>query len=89
MTGSYSVEYRRRALRYLARLGRKDRERIEDAINRLAIDPKGRGLDVKKLEIRPVSRLRIGPFRIIFELERDTATIHIVAIGPRGNVYKG
>jgi len=88
ITKPWSVEYRRSARRYLAHLGRKDRERIENAIDRLALDPRDPSLNVKKLDTRSASRLRVGAFRIIFEVHHDAGRIQVVAIGPRGRVYK-
>jgi mRNA interferase RelE/StbE len=45
--------------------------------------PKG---DVKRLQGRPEYRLRIGDWRVIFEMDATTITITLIA--SRGDVYK-
>ena len=41
--------------------------------------------DAKRLVGAPLSRLRVGEFRVIFTESEDE--ISVVAIGPRGSVY--
>ena len=45
----YRIQYRRRAVIYLRRLGRDRREQVLIAIERLAESPEGHGLSIKKL----------------------------------------
>lgn len=62
--------------------------RIVEAFDRLAIDPRGPGLDVAPLRGRPGFRLRIGGWRAIYQVEEDRLIILVLDIGPRGDVYK-
>ena len=37
---------------------------------------------------RPVLRLRVGPWLVIFERDEEARNIDVLRIGPRGDVYK-
>lgn len=76
----------RGALRSLRRARRDEAQRIRGALHRLASDPRGLDLDVKKLHGRSGHRLRVGDWRVIFELTGDT--IVVKAVRRRGDAYK-
>ena len=76
----------RGALRSLRRARRDEAQRIRGALDRLAGDPRGLNLDVKKLHGRSGHRLRVGDWRVIFELTGDT--IVVKAVRRRGDAYK-
>jgi len=56
--------------------------RIIEAIDGL---PKG---DVKKLTGKSGYRLRVGQYRVIFEMNYDTNIIDIITIASRGQICK-
>jgi mRNA interferase RelE/StbE len=85
-TGPWSVEFERRAARDLERLDPQVKQRVLAAIDRLANDPRNAGL--RRLSGRPESRLRVGDWRVIVELETATRTIVIARILPRGRAYE-
>lgn len=76
----------RGALRSLRRARRDEAQRIRGSLDRLAGDPRGLNLDVKKLHGRSGHRLRVGDWRVIFELTGDT--IVVKAVRRRGDAYK-
>ena len=83
----YKAEYSKTAEKYLDRQTKSVKLRIMDAIDAL---PEG---DISKLVGREGYRLRVGSFRVLFDytgrLSTDgRAIIDIVAIAPRGSVYK-
>jgi len=83
----YSVQYSRAAEKYLDSQPMSVQVRIMDAVDRL---PQG---DVIKLKGREGYRLTVGGFRVLFDYSKGTArdgnvVIDVVAIGPRGDVYK-
>lgn len=81
-----AVVYKNTPLRVLRRLQPKMAERIREKIGAVAANPSGPGLDVRPLAGRPSYRLRIGDWRVIFEI--DPATLVVLAIETRGDVYK-
>ena len=81
----WPVEFERRADKDLERLDAQVRQRVFAAIERLASDPHGAGL--RKLSGRAQSRLRVGDWRVIVELDVSHRTIVVVRVLPRGRAY--
>jgi len=81
----WPVEFERRADKDLQRLDAPLRLRVITAIERLSSDPHSAGL--RKLTGRTESRLRVGDWRVIVELDIARRTIVIVRILPRGRAY--
>ena len=70
---NYTVELKPRAIKDLKHLQKQDALRIADALERLQSDLTG---DVKKLtNFTPEYRLRVGQFRVLFEIENETRII--------------
>jgi mRNA interferase RelE/StbE len=59
--------------------------RIIRAINELAINPRPTGY--RKLTGRPGYRIRIGDYRVIYNIEDKILTVFVVDIGHRKNIY--
>ena len=80
------VLYSRKAIKFINAADRITQQRIKEGVNGLREDPP-RG-DVKAMQGQPVGtyRLRVGKYRIIYELRGDT--LHIINIGSRGDIYK-
>ena len=70
---NYTVDLKPRAIKDLKHLQKPDASRIADALDRLQSDLTG---DVKKLtNFTPEYRLRVGQFRVLFEIENKTRII--------------
>jgi mRNA interferase RelE/StbE len=82
---SYSIEILRVAQKQLAKIDRTQQNRIVDAIRKLADDPRPSGC--KKLSGRPAWRIRIGAYRVIYEVHDGQLVVLVIAIGPRRDVY--
>lgn len=76
----------RDAIRNLQRIPNPDRERITSRIEALAEEPPPANLDVLKLTQSDAWRLRVGNWRVIFEMT-DT-TVEILNVLPRGRAYR-
>ena len=87
---NWSVELSKRALKHLGKMGEKNRGRILQCLEELE-DMENPLLhkDVRTLigKMRGFYRLRIGEFRIIFELDRQDRRIGIHVIVSRKNAY--
>jgi mRNA interferase RelE/StbE len=69
----------------LEQLDPQVKQRVLTAIGRLVSDP--RSADLRKLKGRPESRLRVGDWRVILELDVDDRVVIIERILPRGRAY--
>ena len=80
------VQYSRKALKFINAADRITQQRMKDGIDGLLeIPPKG---DIKVMQGQPVGtyRLRVGKYRIVYEIISDT--LRILNIGSRGDIYK-
>lgn len=84
----YTLFIKKEAKKTLEKLSRTDRVRITEKIVLLGKNPDSALLDVKRLENQPYFRLRVGPWRIIFDREDKIKVIAIEKISSRGDVYK-
>jgi mRNA interferase RelE/StbE len=82
----YSILILRGAQKELSDLPKTTYERIKDAIRKLADDPKPRG--IRKLSGRNGWRIRIGDYRVIYEIDNQNNSVTILHIGHRRDVYK-
>ena len=83
---SYAVLIERRAQRALSRIPQQERDRIAATIPRLADEPRPHG--VKKLTGREAWRIRVGDYRILYEIHDDRLVVLVVEIGHRRQVYR-
>jgi mRNA interferase RelE/StbE len=83
---SCSIRILRRAQKALSRLPKRDYERVRDAIRALAGNPRPPG--ARKLRDRDGWRIRIGPYRVIFEIDDANRVVTVLDIGHRGNIYR-
>ena len=83
---TYSIDILRVAQKQLAGIDRIQQQRIIDAVRALASDPRPSGC--KKLSGRPAWRIRIGPYRVIYEIHDDRLLVLVVTIGDRKDVYR-
>lgn len=84
-TEPWAVEFERRAEKDLERLDPQVKQRVLCAIGRLADDPGS--ADLRRLKGRAESRLRVGDWRVIIELDVAARAIIIERILPRGRAY--
>jgi len=76
--------YSRTSLKYLQGLERNVARKIVEAIEKLPSEGDTRKLKGKR--IKNIFRLRIGRYRVIYLLEKES--IKIIKIDTRGDVYK-
>jgi mRNA interferase RelE/StbE len=85
---SYNIEIKPSAQKALAKIPQPQRGRIVKRIDRLAAEPRPK--DSKKLSTEDsLYRVRVGDYRIIYQVEDDVLLVLVVRIGSRGDVYRG
>ena len=83
---TYALFIERRAQRSLSRIAARDQERIAVAIRGLADEPRPHG--VKKLSGRNAWRIRVGDYRVLYEIHDDRLLILVVDVGHRREIYR-
>lgn len=78
----FQIIYSKKAKKFLEKQNRLTQLRILSAIAKLPQDG-----DIKKLQGQNGYRLRIGNFRVLFDI--NGVIIDIIDIGNRGQIYKG
>ncbi len=81
------VEISRRAVKAIAALERADQLRVRAVIDLLAGEPRPPGC-VKLAGEASVYRVRVGDYRIVYEVIDDRLVIQVVRIGHRRDVYR-
>jgi mRNA interferase RelE/StbE len=84
----FKIEFSREASKSMKAIPRNIFERISGKIEQLGVNPFAPNNNVKKLEGTAGYRLRVGDWRVIYEVENDRLVIFVLAVGPRGGVYK-
>ncbi|OYD96773.1 type II toxin-antitoxin system mRNA interferase toxin, RelE/StbE family [Nostoc sp. 'Peltigera membranacea cyanobiont' 210A] len=83
----YEVKFSKGAKKQFRKLPLDIQERIQTKINDLAIEPRPNG--VKKLQGDDNSyRVRVGDYRVIYELNDDVLIVTVIKIGHRSEIYK-
>lgn len=83
---SYSVSIKQSALKSLKNITPEDRLRIIEAIDQLKINPTAGG--VLKGEYSGLRRIRIGSYRVVYEVHDAQLTVLVIRIGHRREVYR-
>jgi mRNA interferase RelE/StbE len=85
----YRVEFKRSAAREFRHLPKAVRSRIEDAVRLLAVSPYSEQLGVRKLRgAEDLYRIRVGDYRIVYEIHGAVLIVVVVKIGHRREVYR-
>ena len=82
----YKVVVEKQAQKQLAKISPPDYTKIVAALKDLAGDPRPFGY--KKLKGRPGYRIRVGDYRIIYQVKDNILTVYILIIGHRREVYE-
>ena len=84
----YRILFTKDALKTLQKLPRNLSKRIRQRIDGVAADPFAPSANIKKLQNRPGYRLRVGDWRVIYELDKGELIILVLKIASRGDIYK-
>lgn len=84
---AYRIEVKRTARKALLALPQVYRERIAEAIEALADEP--RKLGTRKLAGSDrLYRLRVGDYRVIYEIHDDRLVVMVIKVGHRREIYR-
>ncbi len=83
-----TIEWGSKAIRDMRRLPARERDRIIARIEQYAANPASLARQVVALTGGPYRRLRVGDYRVIFDVERgDPAVLAVVRVRHRRQAY--
>lgn len=85
---SYEIAYSKAAVKALMRAPKVVAHRIRDRLRTLARDPFAPNANVRRLAGRDGYRLRVGDWRVVYDVEVARIVIWVIDIGPRGGIYR-
>lgn len=83
---TYEILILRRAQKELAGLPEAIFGRVKLAVQKLADNPKPRGS--QKLSGREGWRIRVGEYRVIYEIDNKNNSVTVLHIGHRRDIYR-
>jgi mRNA interferase RelE/StbE len=84
----YKVAYTRQAERSLLKMPRNLAVRLREKLEEIALEPYAQHNNVTKLQNRSGYRLRVGDWRVVYEIHDGELIILVLKIAPRGSVYR-
>jgi mRNA interferase RelE/StbE len=84
----YKIIFTKQSLKTLRKMPRNVSSLIRNKLAAIAADPYVQHNNVTKLHNRPGYRLRVGDWRIIYEVQNNQLIIFVLKIAPRGEVYR-
>ena len=82
----YKITFKKSVAKDLRKIAKIEVKRILARIDELANDPRGDGCS--KLSAQERYRVRVGLYRIIYEIQDLKLIVQVVKVGHRSNVYK-
>ena len=83
---NWSAQIKRSALRELSRINKPERLKIVAAIDELATNPY-RGSTLKG-SLTGLRRIRVGTYRVVYEIREAELVVLVVKAGHRRDVYR-
>ena len=84
---AYQVSILPAALRQLAKLPKAVQKRIQEQIDTLADNPRPHGVKVLEGQ-QGLYRLRVGDYRVIYQIAAEQLTVLVVRVGHRREIYR-
>ncbi len=82
----YTIEFQKKVLKALVKINEPYYSAIKKQIYDLANNPRPQGY--KKLKGRKGYRIRVGNYRVIYEIFDDVLLIDVIDIGHRKEIYE-
>jgi mRNA interferase RelE/StbE len=86
MSENWTVNYHRDLAKEIRRLPKPTVKRLLETIESLATDP--RPPDCQKVEGYDLWRIRIGDYRILYQIDEENRTVNSYRVGHRKHVYR-
>lgn len=84
---SYAIEWKPSARREIRRLDPTVRRRVIDAVTALGTEPRPPG-SVPLTGSPGWRRIRVGGYRVIYDVRDEALVVLVLRVGARGSVYR-
>jgi mRNA interferase RelE/StbE len=85
---TWKISYKKSVQKDLRNISKDVQYLIKRAIEeKLMVDPLKFGLPLRRT-LKGYMKLRIGDFRLIYSINENLVTVHVIKIGHRKNVYE-
>lgn len=85
---SWKITYKKSVQKDLKKISKDIQYIIRRAIEeKLMHDPLKFGLPLRR-SLKGLMKLRVGDYRIIYSIEKEIVTVHVIKIGHRKEVYE-
>ncbi|VEP11567.1 Addiction module toxin, RelE/StbE family [Hyella patelloides LEGE 07179] len=84
---SYKIEWKKSAKKELKKLDKQIIIRILQVVEKLATNPHPSG-SKKLMGSESIYRIRVGDYRVIYNIQSSILTIEIIKVGHRREIYR-
>lgn len=87
---SYSLLLHKSVTKFLEKCPNKQRQDIKQKLELLKQNPyANEQLDIKSMQgYESLYRLRIGQYRLVYQIKQDELIVFVLKMGSRGDIYK-
>lgn len=87
---TYRVEFTKSAQKEFLKLNRTIQEKVVSALGVLSANPFSELIKFKKIKGSfCLYRIRIGDYRVVYEILNETLKVVVIKVGHRRDVYRG
>lgn len=84
----YKIVFKKEAAKSLSKLPRNVAKTIRQKLEAVAANPYAENPNARKVQGREGYRLRVGDWRVLYEIQNDQLVILVLKVAPRGEVYR-
>lgn len=85
----YRIEFTKSAQKEFVKLSKKVQDKIVDSLQLLATNPFSELIKFKKIRgADNLFRIRIGDYRVVYEIKKNVLMIIVIKVGHRKEVYR-
>jgi mRNA interferase RelE/StbE len=84
---TYQVEFTKKASKQLDKLSKDLQQKIKTKVQELADNPRPGGV-VKLENSDDRYRIRVGDYRVLYEIQDDLLIVSVIRVGHRREVYR-
>lgn len=84
---AYKVQFKKSAYKELKKLDKTSYKRIREAIDKLGQNPRP-GSSTKLVGSSSLWRLKVGAYRVIYDIQDKKLVVIIIKVGNRKDIYR-